>query len=102
MTTLVITHAVSEYDAWKQVFDEHAASRREHGCLSEELFRSPDSAGTIMNVMRYPNRRVTAGGPEPRRRRGRTPHRAVGHPPDPHGLKPQPREDTAAHATFPR
>jgi len=39
MTTLVITHAVAEYDAWKQVFDEHAASRREHGCLSEELFR---------------------------------------------------------------
>ncbi len=58
MTTLVITHAVAEYDAWKQVFDEHAASRREHGCLSEELFRSPDAAGTIMNVMRYPNRRA--------------------------------------------
>ena len=28
----------------QQVFDEHATSRREHGCLSEELFRSPDAA----------------------------------------------------------
>ncbi|MEA2590132.1 MAG: hypothetical protein QOH66_3059 [Actinomycetota bacterium] len=58
MTTLVITHAVADYDAWKKVFDEHATSRREHGCLSEELFRSPDTAGLIMNVMRYRSRQA--------------------------------------------
>src|SRR5947208_14737596 len=100
MTTLVITHAVAEYDAWKQVFDEHAASRREHGCLSEEPFRSPDAAGTIMNVMRYPNRRVTAGGHEPCGRRGRSSHRVVGHRPDRHVLTPEPRENPEDEAMF--
>jgi quinol monooxygenase YgiN len=58
MTTLVITHAVADYDAWKKIFDEHASNRQEHGCLSEELFRSPDAAGLIMNVMRYPSRKA--------------------------------------------
>ncbi|HEU5004313.1 MAG TPA: antibiotic biosynthesis monooxygenase [Actinomycetota bacterium] len=55
MTTLVITHAVADYDAWKHVFDEHAASRKEHGCAAEELFRDPDQPGTVMNLMRYPS-----------------------------------------------
>lgn len=61
MTTLVITHAVADYDAWKQIFDEHAASRRLHGCASEELFRAPATPGTVMNVMRYPSLEAAQG-----------------------------------------
>jgi quinol monooxygenase YgiN len=56
MTTLVITHEVADYDAWKVVFEEHATSRKEHGCIGEELFRSPSNPNNVMNVMRWPDR----------------------------------------------
>ena len=53
MVTLVIEHGVEEFDAWKRVFDEHGVVRKEHGCISEELFRNEN---VIMNVMRWPTR----------------------------------------------
>jgi quinol monooxygenase YgiN len=56
MVTLVIEHGTENYDAWKRVFDEHGVSRKEHGCISEELFRSDDDPLLIMNVMRWPSR----------------------------------------------
>ena len=54
-STLVITHEVADYDPWYRVFTEHATVRKEHGCLSEELFRNPKSPNEIMNVMRFPS-----------------------------------------------
>jgi quinol monooxygenase YgiN len=57
MVTVVIEHGLTEWGAWKRVFDEHATSRKEHGCIREELFRSAGDEHTIMNVMRWPDRR---------------------------------------------
>ena len=56
MVTVVIEHGMQEWGAWKRVFDEHAASRKEHGCVREELFRGLGDELTIMNVMRWPDR----------------------------------------------
>ena len=56
MVTLVIEHGVGDWGAWKAVFDEHASSRKAHGCVREELFRTADEPPTIMNVMRWPDR----------------------------------------------
>jgi hypothetical protein len=65
MVTVVIEHGIEDYEAWKRVFDEHAASRKQHGCVSEELFSAggggsagsgSGGGGTIMNVMRWPDR----------------------------------------------
>lgn len=56
MVALVIEHGLEEWGAWKRVFDEHSASRKQHGCIREELFRADDDARTIMNVMRWPDR----------------------------------------------
>jgi quinol monooxygenase YgiN len=56
MVTLVIEHGLKEWGTWKRTFDEHAASRKEHGCMSEELFRASGDDHTIMNVMRWPDR----------------------------------------------
>jgi quinol monooxygenase YgiN len=55
-TTLAITHDVADYAAWYAVFTEHATTRKEHGCLSEELFAHPDQPNSLMNVMRFPTR----------------------------------------------
>lgn len=57
MVTMVIEHGVADWAAWKRVFDEHGASRKQHGCTSEELFQANEDAHTIMNVMRWPDRR---------------------------------------------
>jgi len=39
MTTLVVQHTVSDYDAWKNVFDAHAATRVSHGATSHRVLR---------------------------------------------------------------
>jgi quinol monooxygenase YgiN len=56
MVTVVIEHGLKDWGAWKRVFDEHAASRKQYGCLREELFRAHGDEHTIMNVMRWPDR----------------------------------------------
>ena len=56
MFTLVIEHGMKDWAAWKRVFDEHSASRKQHGCIREELFRDPEDATLMMNVMRWPDR----------------------------------------------
>jgi quinol monooxygenase YgiN len=60
-TTLVITHTVADYAAWYAVFTEHATTRKQHGCLSEELFAHPDHPNQLMNVMRFPTRADAEG-----------------------------------------
>jgi quinol monooxygenase YgiN len=56
MVTLVIEHGMQDWAAWKPVFDAHASSRKEHGCISEELFQADGDAHMMMNVMRWPDR----------------------------------------------
>jgi quinol monooxygenase YgiN len=59
--TLAVTHAVADYDAWHAVFTEHATSRKEHGCLSEELYADPKDPNLLMNLMRFPTRAEAEG-----------------------------------------
>jgi len=54
VVTVVIEHGVADWDVWKPVFDAHATVRTQHGCIREELFRSPDGE-TIRNVMQWPD-----------------------------------------------
>ena len=56
MVTMVIEHGLKEWGPWKRVFDEHAASRKAYGCISEELFRADGDEHTIVNAMRWPDR----------------------------------------------
>ncbi len=59
--TLAVTHTVADYGAWYAVFTEHATVRKEHGCLSEELFADPEDPNQVMNVMRFPTRADAEG-----------------------------------------
>jgi quinol monooxygenase YgiN len=61
MVTLVIEHGMADWAAWKQVFDEHATTRKAHGCIGEELFQAADGALRIMNVMRWPDQASAEG-----------------------------------------
>ena len=61
MITLVIEHGLAEWGPWKGVFDEHATSRKEHGCIREELMRDESGGNVIMNVTRWPDRQSAEG-----------------------------------------
>jgi quinol monooxygenase YgiN len=62
MSTYVhVTHPVADYTTWRLVFDEHGTSRKEHGCLSEQVFRAVDDPNTTLVVMEYPSRAAAEG-----------------------------------------
>lgn len=45
--TAVVTHKVNDYDAWKQVFDQHAATRRDAGVIGSHINRSVDDPNLL-------------------------------------------------------
>lgn len=47
MSTVFIRHTVADYDAWKSVFDDHGAVRREHGLADAGLYRDDDDSNTV-------------------------------------------------------
>jgi len=47
MSTVIIRHRVADFDAWKPVFDEHGAVRREHGLQDASLLRDEDDPNTV-------------------------------------------------------
>ena len=53
MPYLLVRHAVEDYAAWKDVFDEHAAAREEAGSLGGRLFRSSDDAEDVVTLMEW-------------------------------------------------
>lgn len=58
---LIVQHPVADYDAWRPVFDEHRASRVEHGCLSERVYRAVDDENSTLVIMEYPTREDAEG-----------------------------------------
>ena len=53
---IIVQHTVSDYDAWKQVFDEHEAVRRQHGATGHQLYRSADNPNEVTVVNQFPTR----------------------------------------------
>ena len=53
---LIVQHRVSDYEAWKTVFDEHEEVRRRHGATGHELYRGLDDPNEITVVNHFPSR----------------------------------------------
>jgi hypothetical protein len=51
MSTIIIRHRVADFDAWKPVFDEHGAVRREHGLTDTSVLRDEEDANMVTIVM---------------------------------------------------
>jgi hypothetical protein len=47
VSTVFIRHRVADFDAWKEVFDEHGAVRREHGLTDTGLLRDEDDDAMV-------------------------------------------------------
>ena len=47
-TVAVVRHGVSDFDAWKQVYDGFASVQAEHGVLAQQVLRSIDNPNDVM------------------------------------------------------
>ena len=47
MVRLFIRHDVADYDAWRQVYDEFDATRREMGVTGDAVFQSIDNPNDV-------------------------------------------------------
>jgi len=52
---VMVKHHVRDFDAWKQVFDEHDAVRRGHGSTGYTLYRSVDDPNSVTVLTRWPS-----------------------------------------------
>ena len=53
---IIVQHTVRDFEAWKQVFDEHEAVRRRHGATGHQLYRSADDPNEVTVVNQFPTR----------------------------------------------
>ena len=53
---VIVQHRVSDFDAWKAVFNEHEDVRRRHGATGHELYRGLDDPNEVTVVNHFPSR----------------------------------------------
>jgi quinol monooxygenase YgiN len=58
---LSVKHDVADFDAWKRVFDEHAATRKEHGATGHRLAQSLDDPNALTVLVMFPDRAAAEG-----------------------------------------
>lgn len=56
MVYLLIRHKVADYETWKPVYDEHAATRKAAGSKGARLFRSTNDGNEVVAIMSWPDR----------------------------------------------
>jgi hypothetical protein len=57
MSVLVVHHRVRDYDAWKPVFDEQEASRREHGAVRHWVYRTAGDPNDVVVALEFSSER---------------------------------------------
>jgi quinol monooxygenase YgiN len=57
MATIAVRHTVADFAAWKPVFDEHGAIRKEHGCTGEAVFRDAANPNDVLILTNWPSLR---------------------------------------------
>ncbi len=58
--TVAVHHRVRDYEAWKPVFDDHEAVRREHGALGHRVFRNVADPFAIVIHNDFPSAEAAA------------------------------------------
>jgi hypothetical protein len=53
MPALLIQQRVSNYTAWKRVFDEHTHARTANGCLGARVFRNADDPSETLVLLTW-------------------------------------------------
>jgi quinol monooxygenase YgiN len=53
---VAVRHTVADVAAWKRVFDEHAAIRKEHGATGHRVLQSAEDPNTVLVLNDFPDR----------------------------------------------
>lgn len=53
MATMFVRHKVSDYGAWKRVYDDFAPTRRQQGVQSASVYRDAGDPNTIIVTHRF-------------------------------------------------
>lgn len=53
MAGVLIKHTVENYDSWKPVFDDHAATRMEYGSKGYRLFRDAEADDEVVMLFEW-------------------------------------------------
>jgi len=52
--TLAIRHRVSDYTAWRKVYDEVEPLRARHGCTAQRVMQLPDDGNELLVTHDFP------------------------------------------------
>ena len=52
--TLIVRHPVTDYAAWRPVYEEVGALRDQHGCTSERVLQLPTDANDVVAIHEFP------------------------------------------------
>ncbi len=53
--TLLVRHPVTDYAAWRAVYDELEPLRIQHGCTGKQVLASPDNANDLLVTHEFPS-----------------------------------------------
>ena len=53
MASMFVRHRVANYSAWKAIFDQEEAARRQHGVAGHSLPRDPQEPKLLLVALRF-------------------------------------------------
>jgi quinol monooxygenase YgiN len=53
--TLIVRHPVSDYSAWRKVYDEVEPLRTQHGCTAQRVLQDPNDANDVVAIHDFPS-----------------------------------------------
>jgi quinol monooxygenase YgiN len=53
--TLVVEHKVSDYAAWRKVYDSLEPLRAQHGCTGQRVMQRPDDGNDLFVIHDFPS-----------------------------------------------
>jgi len=52
MPTMIVRHRVKDFDAWRSIYEEHGAARRQYGITDVSLHRDVEDPNDVVIVFR--------------------------------------------------
>jgi uncharacterized protein (DUF1330 family) len=53
MTVLAVRHTVTDYATWKTGYDNHGASRKEHGAVRDQVLQSVEDPNNLLVLIEF-------------------------------------------------
>jgi quinol monooxygenase YgiN len=55
MATVAVQHTVEDFDSWRDAFDDHGTTRKEHGCTGETVLRDQENTNRVLVLTQWPS-----------------------------------------------